>query len=292
MVEAQAVRKPSDYRSENKPTWCPGCGDFGVLSALFKAFAQMQLDPKKTVVVSGIGCSGRLPEFVGAYGLHGVHGRTLPTAMGVKLANPELTVVAVGGDGDGFAIGGGHVPHAVRRNVDIMYVVMDNEVYGLTKGQPSPTTPAGMAAVKISPSMPKMAPKGISEMPLNILAMVLAYGGSFVARGFSSQPNQLVDLFTQGLQHRGFSFIQALSPCVTFHDTYDLWKNVVAPLPEDWDQANRICGLDLAFSEDKFHLGLWMKEERPAFHDLVGAVRAIPAEEREQALQKIITAFA
>lgn len=146
MVEAattSAAQPPvqrtiKDYRSEVKPTWCPGCGDFGVLSALQRAFAARNLAPKDIVVVSGIGCSGRLPEFVNAYGLHVVHGRALPTALGVKTANPELTVVAVGGDGDGFAIGGGHVPHAVRRNVDITYIVMDNQVYGLTKGQPSP----------------------------------------------------------------------------------------------------------------------------------------------------------
>jgi 2-oxoglutarate ferredoxin oxidoreductase subunit beta len=297
MAEAAAdkklvLRKASDYRSANKPTWCPGCGDFGVLAGLFKAFAQLNLDPKKIVIVSGIGCSGRLPEFAAGYGFHGVHGRTLPTAMGVKLSNPELTVVAVGGDGDGFAIGGGHVPHAVRRNVDITYVVMDNEVYGLTKGQPSPTTPQGMDSVKRSPSMPKMAPHGVAETPLNILGMVLAYGGSFVARGFSSQPTQLVDLYVQAIQHRGFSFVQSMSPCVTFHDTYDLWKGVVEPLPEDWDASDRARAFDLSFREEKFHLGLWYREQRPAFDEVVGTVRGLPQEERRRTLEKLMDSLA
>ncbi|NLC56777.1 MAG: 2-oxoacid:ferredoxin oxidoreductase subunit beta [Armatimonadetes bacterium] len=292
MAEAIKVRKAADYRSETKPTWCPGCGDFGVLSAMYKAFAQLNLDPKQIVVVSGIGCSGRLPEFVGGYGFHGVHGRVLPTAMGVKLANPELTVVAVGGDGDGFAIGGGHVPHAARRNVDITYLVMDNQIYSLTKGQPSPTTPPGMAAVRVSPSMSKMAPAGVHELPINPLAMVLAYGGSFVARAFSSQPNQLVELLVLALQHRGFAFIQAISPCVTFYDSYDRWKEDVAPLPAGWDPSSRVRALDLALAEEKRHLGLWYREERPAYDETIGAVRPVAAAERAAVLERLLDSFA
>lgn len=285
-------RTMMDYRSSNRPTWCPGCGDFGVLSALYKAFATLNLDPKDIVIVSGIGCSGRLPEFVNTYGLHVVHGRTLPTAMGVKLANPRLTVIAVGGDGDGFAIGGGHVPHAVRRNVDITYIVMDNQVYGLTKGQPSPTTPAGMTAVKQSTAMKKMAPHGILEQPLNIMAMVLAYGCSFAARGFSGQANQLRDLCIEAIQHRGFSFIQAMSPCVTFYDTYDQWKGVVAPLPEDWDPTDRVRAIQLALTEDKLHLGLWYKEERPTLEDLVGSVIEKVKGENHQQLEELLKSYA
>ncbi len=268
MVEAIAEtpqRKLKDYRSEVKPTWCPGCGDFGVLSALQRAFAARNLDPKDIVVVSGIGCSGRLPEFVNAYGLHVVHGRALPTAAGVKLANPELTVIAVGGDGDGFAIGGGHVPHAVRRNVDITYVVMDNQVYGLTKGQPSPTTPTGMAALKRSTSMPKMAPyEGVLENQLNMLAMVLVYGGGFVARAFSSQATQMSDMIGQAIDHNGFSFVQAMSPCPTFYNTYDPWKEAFVDLPEDWDPADRINAIDKVMYEERdgvFHSGIFHRTE-------------------------------
>lgn len=276
VAEPQVARqwKVTDYRSENRPTWCPGCGDFGVLSALYKAFAQKGLDPKDIVIVSGIGCSGRLPEFVSAYGLHGVHGRALPIAQGIKLANPHLTVVAVGGDGDGFAIGGGHVPHAVRRNIDITYIVMDNEIYGLTKGQPSPTTPAGMTAVSQSTSMVKMAPYGVLETPLNMMGMVLTYGASFAARGFSGQPNHLVDLYTRALDHKGFSFIQAMSPCVTFYDTYENWKSLVQPLPEGWDASDRARAIQLAMTEEMFHLGVFHQSQRPTYGDL--AAQTVP----------------
>ncbi|MEE2993147.1 MAG: 2-oxoacid:ferredoxin oxidoreductase subunit beta [Gemmatimonadota bacterium] len=284
MVEAVTTSTPKetvkrtlkDYRSEVKPTWCPGCGDFGVLSALQRALAERNLDPKDIVIVSGIGCSGRLPEFVNAYGLHVVHGRALPTAQGVKSANPDLTVIAVGGDGDGFAIGGGHVPHAVRRNQDITYVLMDNQVYGLTKGQPSPTTPTGMAALQRSSSMPKMAPyEGVLEGQLNMLAMILVYGCTFVARTFSSQATEMSKLIGQGLDHHGFSFIHAMSPCPTFYNTYDPWKESFVPLPEDWDDTDRIKAIDLTMeeaNEGMFHSGIFYQEQRPTYMDKVHSV--------------------
>ena len=284
MVEAVTTSTPKetvkrtlkDYRSEVKPTWCPGCGDFGVLSALQRALAERNLDPKDIVIVSGIGCSGRLPEFVNAYGLHVVHGRALPTAQGVKAANPDLTVIAVGGDGDGFAIGGGHVPHAVRRNQDITYVLMDNQVYGLTKGQPSPTTPTGMAALQRSSSMPKMAPyEGVLEGQLNMLAMILVYGCTFVARTFSSQATEMSKLIGQGLDHHGFSFIHAMSPCPTFYNTYDPWKESFVPLPEDWDDTDRIKAIDLTMeeaNEGMFHSGIFYQEQRPTYMDKVHSV--------------------
>lgn len=291
--ETTIQRSVKDYRGEVKPTWCPGCGDYAVLSALFKAFVTLNLDPKDVVLVSGIGCSGRLPEFVNAYGLHGVHGRALPTAMGVKMANPELTVIAVGGDGDGFAIGGGHVPHMVRRNVDITYIVMDNEVYGLTKGQPSPTTPAGMAAVSQSNSLFKMAPWGVVETPLNIMAMVLTYGATFAARGFSGKPNDLTDLYVRALTHRGFSFVQAMSPCVTFYDTYGQWKEIVAPLPEDHDPARRMDAIHLAITEDVFHTGLFYQEQRPTLDDLHREIRErTRAASWEEGMRAIIERYA
>ena len=271
VAAVETKRTVADYRSENKPTWCPGCGDFGVLAGLYKALQARNLDPKDVVIVSGIGCSGRLPEFAATYGLHGVHGRALPIALGVKLANPKLTVIAVGGDGDGFAIGGGHVPHAVRRNVDITYIVMDNQVYGLTKGQPSPTTPQGGEALKVSSSMRKMAPYGeVLDSPLNMLALVLTYGASFVARGFSGRAGQLTDIYSRALDHKGFSFVQALSPCPTFYNTYDQWKDLVADLPDDWDTSSRVQALQTAFTESAPHLGVWYEDHRPSREEMIG----------------------
>jgi len=243
-----------DYKSGVKPTWCPGCGDFGVLASLYQAMAQLQLDPVRTVVVSGIGCSSRLPFFVRTYGFQTAHGRVLPVATGIKIANPELTVIAVGGDGDGFSIGGGHLAHAVRRNPDITYVVMDNEVYGLTKGQTSPTSPLGFKT--------KSTPQGSSDAPINPMAWVLASGVSFAARGFSGNPKHIADLIVQGIQHPGFAFIQTMSPCPTFNNTFDLWRPQVEDLPADHDPANRMRALEQAFRDDAMPVGLFFKEVR------------------------------
>ena len=160
-----STRSARDYDSGVKPIWCPGCGDYAVLSALRQAFARLEIPEHEIVVASGIGCSSRLPTFLSTFGIHGVHGRVLPMATGVKLGRPETHVVAVGGDGDGFSIGVGHLPHAARRNVDITYIVMDNSIYGMTKGQPSPTSVEGIVR--------KASPYGSQERPLNPLLMVL-----------------------------------------------------------------------------------------------------------------------
>jgi 2-oxoglutarate ferredoxin oxidoreductase subunit beta len=247
-----------EWKSDLKPIWCPGCGDFGVLNSTLKAVSELRLDPSYVVIASGIGCSGRLPAYVSAYGFHGVHGRVLPLATGIKLANLDLTVVAVGGDGDAFSIGAGHLPHAVRRNVDITYLVMDNEIYGLTKGQPSPTSPLGMEK--------KVSPYGTVDLPINPIAMVLSYGASFVARGFSSRPQELVELIQRGIKHPGFAFIQVISPCVTFNDTYETFKANTAPLPDDHDRSDRVAAFRLALEPDAVYLGVFYEEERVAHH--------------------------
>ena len=244
-----------DYKSAVKPTWCPGCGDFGVLASLYQAMARLQLDPACTVVVSGIGCSSRLPFFVRTYGFQTAHGRVLPVAAGVKIANPELTVIAVGGDGDGFSIGGNHLAHAVRRNPGITYVVMDNEVYGLTKGQTSPTSPLGFKT--------KSTPAGSSDAPINPMAWVLSSGASYAARGFSGDPKHLTDLIVDGIQHPGFAFIQAMSPCPTFYNTFDLWRPRIEPLPADHDPADRTSALAQAFRDDAIPVGVFYRQARP-----------------------------
>jgi 2-oxoglutarate ferredoxin oxidoreductase subunit beta len=246
---------PKDLKSDVKPTWCPGCGDFGVLSSLYQALAQLELDPARTVVVSGIGCSSRLPFFVRTYGFQTAHGRVLPVATGLKIANPELTVIAVGGDGDGFSIGGNHLVHAVRRNPDITYVVMDNQVYGLTKGQTSPTSPLGFKT--------KSTPFGSSDAPVNAMAWVLASGVSFAARGFSGNPKHLTDVIVQGVRHPGFAFIQAMSPCPTFNNTFDLWRPQTQNLPADHDPSDQMQALAQAFRDDAMPVGVFYREVRP-----------------------------
>jgi 2-oxoglutarate ferredoxin oxidoreductase subunit beta len=270
---------PNDYKSDLKPIWCPGCGDFGVLAALYRAFAQLDLDPARTVIVSGIGCSSRLPGFVTTYGVHTLHGRPLPVAMGVKLANPELTVVAVGGDGDGFAIGAGHFPHAARRNVDILYLVMDNETYGLTKGQVSPTSLYEQKA----PS----TPYGNLEEPLNTMAFALASSASFIARGASFNTKALTELIVQGIEHPGFAFIDALSPCVMFNNTQEEWKAAVSDIAPDHDVTNKAAAFELAL-RGGFNLGIIYKEIRPT---LVDRYQAMKGKAKAMSVGELLDAF-
>jgi len=260
---------PNDYKSDLHPIWCPGCGDFGVLASFYKAVAELHIPNEQLVVVSGIGCSSRFPAFVNAYGFHGTHGRALPLATGVKMARPELVVVTVGGDGDAFSIGMGHIPHAIRRNVDITYIVMDNEIYGLTKGQASPTSPVGMER--------KASPYGTVEKPLNPLMLALATGASWVGRGFSSKPKELTELIKQAMVHKGFSFLQVYSPCVTFYDTYDHFKQITQPLPAEHNPRDLMSAMKYAMDEQTLYLGLYYQEERPTYDEAYAAKRAAAA---------------
>jgi 2-oxoglutarate/2-oxoacid ferredoxin oxidoreductase subunit beta len=208
--------KSKDFRSDLKPIWCPGCGDYGVVSALYRALASIGRPPHEIAFISGIGCSSRIPGYTTAYGFNTVHGRALPVAQGIKMANPDLLVLVAGGDGDGFSIGGGHVPHAIRRNLDLTYVVMDNHIYGLTKGQLSPTTPRGA----VTPS----STHGSLEEPVNPLLYVLAYGAGFVAQGVPADMEGLTKVLEEAIRYPGFSFVNIQSPCVTFGDPEDQSK--------------------------------------------------------------------
>jgi 2-oxoglutarate ferredoxin oxidoreductase subunit beta len=245
MATTEQVLKPvtlQQLKGRVDPDWCPGCGDFGVLAALQKAIVDLQIQPHNVVTISGIGCSSNLPGYVETYGMHTLHGRALAVATGVKLANHELTVVVTGGDGDGFGIGGNHFIHTVRRNVDLLYLAMDNQIYGLTTGQVSPTSRVGMKT--------KSTPFGSVEGPINPIALALAAGATFVSRGFTGDQKHLTDLIKLGLKHRGFSFIDIFSPCVTYnHDnTYPWFKQRVKKLEDDpaYDASNWLMACEHA----------------------------------------------
>ena len=260
----ETERTPQSYKTDEHPIWCPGCGDFGVLASLYNTLAGLKINPKDLVVVSGIGCSGRTPGFIKSYGFHTVHGRVLPVAMGVKLANPALHVIGVGGDGDGFAIGGGHIPHAARRNPHITYIIMDNSTYGLTKGQYSPTSPVGYQAGS--------TPYGNIEQPLNPLAMLIAYGATFVGQGYSGKPRELTDLTTRAMEHKGFAFINVISPCITFHNTYKVIPARLAEVPKEHDVTNRAKAFELALQTDHVMLGVFYQTSLPTFEEGVANV--------------------
>jgi 2-oxoglutarate/2-oxoacid ferredoxin oxidoreductase subunit beta len=206
----------ADFKGKVDPDWCPGCGDFGVLAAVQKALVELQIPKHEVATISGIGCSSNFPGFIDTYGMHTLHGRALPVASGMKLANHAMTVLVTGGDGDGFGIGAGHFVHTMRRNVDLTYIVMDNQIYGLTTGQTSPTSRIGMKT--------KSMPFGNVDAPVNPISLALAAGATFVARGFSADQKHLTDLIKRGIEHKGFSFIDVFSPCVTYnHDNTFQW---------------------------------------------------------------------
>ena len=238
-IETYTVK---DFRSTLKPIWCPGCGDYGVVTALYRALVNIGRPPHEIAFVSGIGCSSRIPGYTTAYGFNTVHGRALPIAQGIKMANPDLLVLVAGGDGDGFSIGGGHVPHAIRRNLDLTYIVMDNHIYGLTKGQLSPTTPRGAKT-------PTSA-YGSMEEPVNPLLYVLAYGAGFVAQGVPADMEGLAKMIEEAIRYPGFSFVNIQSPCVTFGDPEDQMKVQKTRMrklaAEGHDPANRLRAMDLA----------------------------------------------
>ena len=249
---ATPVLVAKDFKPEVAPDWCPGCGDFGVLTGLFQACADLQIQPHDLLVVSGIGCSSNLPGFIRSYGVHSLHGRALPFATGSKLANQAMTVVVTGGDGDGYGIGLNHFIQAMRRNIDVTYIVMDNEIYGLTTGQASPTTETGIKT--------KTTPLGNLEGMLNPLALALASGCGYIARGFSGQPKHLVELYKAGIQHPGFALIDVFSPCVTFnkHNTYPWFRERVYKLEdENHETSNFHAAMDRALEwGDRIPIGL------------------------------------
>jgi 2-oxoglutarate ferredoxin oxidoreductase subunit beta len=268
---ATVIELPLDtYKGPVDPDWCPGCGDFGVLRSVQTAAGRLGILPENLLIVSGIGCSSNLPGFIHAYGVHSLHGRSVPVATGAHLANTDLKVVITGGDGDGYGIGVGHLIHAMRRNLDVTYVVMDNQIYGLTTGQTSPTTSLGMKT--------KSTPNGNFESPLNPLAMAITAGATFVARGFSGEAKQLADLIQAGIAHRGFSLIDVFSPCVTYNkvNTYPFFKERVYKLEDEgWDPSNFHKALERSFEwGDKIPLGILFQHQQPIYEDSEPAFKA------------------
>ncbi|HXY42351.1 MAG TPA: 2-oxoacid:ferredoxin oxidoreductase subunit beta [Vicinamibacteria bacterium] len=249
-----------DYKSDLKPIWCPGCGDYGVVQAIYRALASVGRPPHEIAFVSGIGCSSRIPGYTTAYGFNSVHGRSLPIAQGIKLANPELLVLVAGGDGDGFSIGGGHVAHAVRRNVDLTYIVMDNQIYGLTKGQLSPTSPRGL---KTSSSA-----WGSLEDPVNPLLYVLGYGASFVAQGTPADMQGLAGVIEEAIRFPGFAFVNVQSPCVTYgqeEQQLKAHKAAMQPLASlGHDPKDRLKAMALAAEYGhKLYTGVFYRNPQP-----------------------------
>ena len=254
------------YRSKSLPTWCPGCGYFSMADGLTVALQRLGLANKDVVVVSGIGCASRFPFFVNTYGFHTLHGRVLPVATGVKIGNDALTVIAVGGDGDAFAIGGGHIPHAARRNVDMTYLVFDNGIYGLTKGQTSPTSALGFKT--------SSTPYANGDLPLNPLMMLLSYGASWVGQAYAGKPHHLTDMIEAAIAHKGFSFLRILSPCVTFDKTDNTYKNLgmmVHDLPENHDRTNLMAAMAQAHEHEHAALGVFYEAPRPTLGETLQA---------------------
>ncbi|ESS07488.1 MAG: 2-oxoacid:acceptor oxidoreductase, beta subunit, pyruvate/2-ketoisovalerate family, partial [uncultured archaeon A07HB70] len=246
----------TDFKSDAQPTWCPGCGDFGTMNGMMKALASTGNHPDDTFIVAGIGCSGKIGTYMHSYALHGVHGRALPVGTGVKLANPDLEVMVAGGDGDGYSIGAGHFVHAVRRNVDMSYIVMDNRIYGLTKGQASPTSREDFETAT--------TPEGPKQPPVNPMALALAAGGTFIAQSFSSDAQRHAEIVQEAIEHDGFGFVNVFSPCVTFNDvdTYEYFRDSLVDIEEsDHDPTDRDDAKEAIFETGAEYQGVIYRED-------------------------------
>jgi 2-oxoglutarate ferredoxin oxidoreductase subunit beta len=266
-VERAKATGAREYR-DNLPTWCPGCGHFTPLQSLYEALERRQVEPHRFVLVSGIGCSGRFPFFIKGFGFHALHGRALPIAAGIKMANRDLTVVVSGGDGDGVGIGGGHLPHAARMNIDITYLLLDNSIYGLTKGQTSPTSPQGMVS--------KTTPYGNPGRPLNPSTLAISYGATYVARVFSRERQAMTDIITEAMEHKGFSLVHIISPCVEFNRTvtYESVFDNAAWLPDDYRPDQRGRATEMSMTDTPVYQGLLYREELPTLQDAMDKAAA------------------
>jgi 2-oxoglutarate ferredoxin oxidoreductase subunit beta len=264
-IEPRPALTVKDFKGHTDPDWCPGCGDFGVLHALKQAIAELGLYPNEVLTISGIGCSSNLPGYINTYGMHTLHGRALAVATGAQLANHKLKVIVTGGDGDGYGIGGNHFLHTMRRNVDLTYIVMDNQVYGLTTGQVSPTSIKGMKT--------KSTPFGSVENEINPIPLAIVGGATYVARGFTGQVRHLTDLIKGGIQHRGFSLIDTFSPCVTFNrdNTHEFFRQRTQKLEDQaHDPTDFSSAMERAYEwGERIPIGLfWKRDDRQSLDQL------------------------
>lgn len=263
-----------DFASPVRPTWCPGCGDYGIWNAVKRALVQSNLAPHEVMLVSGIGCGSKLPDYTSANGYMSLHGRTVPVATGIRLANHGLRVICTHGDGDAYAEGLGHMMHAVRRNIGLVDIVQDNRIYGLTKGQYSPTSHQGRVT--------QTSPWGAFELPVNPVALALSAGAGFVARSWSGDLEHLIDTIVQAIQHRGYALVDVLQPCVTFNraNSYDFYRPRVYKLQEEpgYDAADRLAAFERAQEwGDRIPIGVFCQvEERLSYEDQVPALRSAP----------------
>lgn len=269
-----------EYRSEVKPTWCPGCGDFGVLTAVTNGLKRLEVNPDEVVALSGIGCSSRISYFLNTYGFHGVHGRTMPLALGLRIGNPNRKLLVFGGDGDGFAIGGGHFIHGARRNIDLTYMVMDNQIYGLTKGQTSPTSALEFVT--------KSSPGGNLELPLSPLMLALTCGATFVAQANADKIKEVEDLVLQGMDHKGFAFINLYSACPTFNkiNTHKWYRSAMSEVPEDHDTGSFEQAMGLVAQRDKSWSGVLYKVNRPTYEE--GTQALMTGEHNRESIDKLV----
>lgn len=263
------VNISKSFKGVVKPNWCPGCGDYGLLSATTKVLSNFGYETHEVVIVSGIGCSSSFPHWIKSFGVHSVHGRALPVATGVKLANPKLKVIVAGGDGDGYGIGVGHFVHTARKNVDLTYMVMNNQIYGLTLGQASPTSQTGQITM--------LTPDGVDERPINPISLALGAGSTFVARVFAGDSKHMRKIIKIAMEHEGFAFIDVLSPCVTFNklNTYDWFKERVYKL-EDINHDQKNIGDAFVRSQewgDKIPIGIFYQSQFPTQHNLDAVAR-------------------
>jgi len=255
----------SDLQTIGAPTWCPGCGNFSIWQALKMAIVELDLNPKDVVIVSGVGCSGKYPYWIKTYGFHSIHGRTLPVATGIRLANHDLSVVAIGGDGDGYSEGTNHFIHAARKNVDVAYLVCNNQIYGLTTGQVSPTSSRGTKT--------KTTPVGSIEWPINPISLALASGASFVARGFAGDIRHLTDLIIQAITYEGFGLVDIFQPCVTFNkvNTYNFFRERVYNLQdENHDTNDLVKAYEKSLEWGKrIPIGIFFNVKKPSYESQI-----------------------